>query len=116
MPPATPRWTSPTKPGSWPVHDRRGLTDVADVIENLPKTLALPGGVWNFGAPNGQSTYDTVKALLEALNLEPALERLVPNREAFADHPRDITMDQSKLNAAGISFPTTAEGLCRAFR
>ena len=89
---------------------------MADVIENLPKALDLPGGVWNFGSPNDQSTYDTVKALLEALNLDPALERLVPNREAFADHPRDITMDQSKLNAAGTSFPTTAEGLFRAFR
>jgi dTDP-4-dehydrorhamnose reductase len=103
------------KPLTWPVYDRRGLTDVADVIANLPKALELPGGVWNFGASNEDSTYDTVKTLLQVLKLEQALDRLTPNEEAFADNPRDITMDQTKLNAAGISFPTTLEGLCDAF-
>ena len=103
------------KPLSWPIYDRRGLTDVADVIMNLPKALALPGGVWNFGSPNDQSTHATVQALLENLGMARALERLTPNREAFAEAPRDITMDQKKLNAAGISFPTTLECLRDAF-
>ena len=103
----------PSLPLSFPVHDRRGLTDVSDVIRNLPKALALPGGVWNFGSANNLSNYDTVRVLLEN---HPALERLIPNGEAFRDNPRDLTMDQSKLNAAGIRFPTTLEALQSAFQ
>ena len=101
-------------PLRWPVHDRRGLTDVRYVVENLPAALKLPGGVWNFGSENHRSTYDTVKTLLEKLDAEAALQRLQPNEEAFAAQPRDLTMDLTKLKAAGISFPATAEGLLRA--
>lgn len=96
---------------TWPVHDRRGLTDTEDVIRNLPDALRLPGGVWNFGASNDSSTYDTVKFLLQESGMEDALQRLKPNLEAFAENPRDISMDQTKLNAAGIYFPTTKEAL-----
>lgn len=96
---------------TWPVHDRRGLTDTEDVVRNLPDALRLPGGVWNFGASNDSSTYDTVKFLLQESGMEDALQRLKPNLEAFAENPRDISMDQTKLNAAGIYFPTTKEAL-----
>ena len=101
----------PSLPLSWPVYDRRGLTDVAEVVRNLPKALELPGGVWNFGSSNSFSTYDTVRLLLEG---HPALPRLQPNEEAFRDAPRDLTMDQRKLNSAGICFSTTLEGLKNA--
>ena len=103
----------PEKPLSWPVHDCRGLTDVESVVENLPAVLKLPGGVWNFGSPNHRSTHDTVKHILETLGLD---RPLVPNEEAFSSCPRDLSMDPGKLNAAGIFFPTTAEGLIRALK
>lgn len=103
-----------SKPLTWPVHDRRGLTDAAYVVENLPKALKLPGGVWNFGSENDRSTYETVKKLLEETGLTGALQRLTPNEEAFAERPRNILMDFTRLNRAGISFPTTTEGLRRA--
>jgi len=105
-----------TKPLTWPVHDRRGLTDVDDVIRNLPAALTLPGGVWNFGSENDANTYETVKNLLLSTGRNAALERLTPNEAAFAENPRDISMDLRKLNAAGITFPTTAEGLLRALK
>ena len=103
-----------TKPLTWPIHDRRGITDVADVVKNLPKALELPGGVWNFGAANDMTTFDTVRAVLEATGNTAALARLTPNTEAFAQNPRDISMDLTKLTAAGIVFPTTAESLKNA--
>ena len=105
-----------SKPLTWPVYDRRGLTDVACVVKNLPEALKLEGGIWNFGSENDSSTYDTVKSLLEELGMEEALRRLVPNEEAFAEHPRDISMDLTKLNAAGIFFPNTKEGLSLALQ
>ncbi len=100
----------------WPLYDRRGLTDVMYVVENLPKALELPGGVWNFGSENDFSTHDTVKQVLEALNLQEPLGRLKPNTDAFADGARNLSMDVSKLNAAGIHFPTTLEGLLRVLK
>ena len=108
--------TDPSRPLTWPVHDCRGLTDVRNVIENLPQALTLPGGVYNFGSENKESTYHTVYRVLEALRMEAALARLVPNETAFADAPRDISMDLSKTNAAGITFPSTVEGLLRALK
>lgn len=103
-------------PMIWPVHDRRGLTDVSDVVRALPGALELPGGVWNFGSGNEENTYDTMKTVLESLGHMRALERLQPNEAAFAGMPRDITMDLSRLEAAGIRFPTTKEALLQALR
>ena len=103
-------------PLTWPVHDLRGITDAEDVIRNLPKALELPGGVYNFGAENDSSTYETVRNLLERLDMSEALARLVPNVTAFAENPRDISMDTEKIRRAGIFFPTTLEGLVRALQ
>lgn len=103
-------------PLTWPVHDRRGITDAEAVVENLPKALNLPGGVYNFGSENTVSTYETVKELLTRLGKTAALARLTPNEAAFTDHPRDISMDTGKLREAGIFFPTTAEGLYSALK
>lgn len=103
-----------SRPLTWPIHDRRGITNVEDVVRNLPGALKLDGGIWNFGSENDSSTYDTVKTVLEEMGMGSALQRLRPNEEAFADNPRDISMDPSKLKSAGISFPTTKEGLCLA--
>lgn len=101
---------------TWPIHDCRGITDVNVVIENMPKALELPGGVYNFGSENRDSTYDTVKSVLEALQMHEALARLVPNEQAFRDSPRNISMDTAKIKAPGIFFPSTREGLIQALK
>lgn len=106
----------PDRPLAWPIHDRRGLTDVRYVLENLPGALEIPGGVYNFGSENRENTYDTLRNVLSVPGMEAALSRLVPNREAFGDAPRDISMDLSRTAAAGLSFPSTVEGLRRAMK
>ena len=105
-----------TMPLTWPVHDFRGITDVDAVIRNLPDAWNLPGGVYNFGSENPTSTYETVKTLLSQLGMASALARLVPNEEAFAEDPRNISMDLTRLRSAGITFPTTLEGLLSALK
>lgn len=102
------------KPLTWPIHDRRGITDVAAVVRNLPQALKLPGGVYNFGSENDADTYHTVQFVLEKLGMDSALTRLEPNTEAFAENPRDLSMDPEKLRSAGIFFPTTKQGLLDA--
>ena len=101
---------------TWPIHDRRGITDVDAVVKNLPAALKLPGGIYNFGAENYENTYETVRSVLEMLHLETVLSRLVPNQEAFSANPRDISMDLTKLRAAGIDFPTTKQCLLDALQ
>jgi dTDP-4-dehydrorhamnose reductase len=100
-----------SSPLNWPVYDCRGITDAEDVIKKLPDALNLPGGVWNYGAKADGNTYAMVRTLLEETGMDAALRRLRPNEEAFADNPRDISMDPGKLEAAGIAFPSTREGL-----
>ncbi len=101
---------------TWPVHDRRSITNVETVIRNLPGALQLPGGAYNFGGENDTDTFSLVRSLLEELNLSRALARMVPNEAAFADAPRDMTMDLSKTRAGGLDFPTTRQGLLDALR
>lgn len=103
-------------PLTWPIRDRRGITDVNAVVKNLPTALKLPGGIYNFGSENNTNTYETVKALLQHLEINEALARLTPNEAAFAENPRDISMDLTKLRTAGIEFQTTAEGLILALK
>ena len=106
----------PAKPLTWAVHDRRGITDVEEVVKNLVPALNLPGGIYNFGSEDPVSPYETVKTVLEDLGMEEALSRLTPNEAAFAENPRDISMDLTKLRAFGITFPTTAESLLNALK
>lgn len=96
---------------SYPVYDLRGITDVNEVISNFEKALALPGGIYNFGSPNDRNTYETVLTMFRELKWD--VGRLRRNEEAFASNPRNISMDQKKLNGSGISFSSTLEALVR---
>lgn len=98
---------------SYPVYDRRGITDVNEVIRNMEKAFSIPGGVYNFGAPNDKTMYETAVSVFSELGLDT--QRVKENKEAFRDCPRDMTMDQSVLQGLGISFTDTAEALARNF-
>ena len=96
------------------VHDRRGITDVNEVIRNMEKTFMIPGGIYDFGAPNDKNMYETAVAVFAGLDLDTG--RVRENREAFCDSPRDMTMDQEKVNSLGIYFRDTVEALVQNFK
>lgn len=96
-------------------NDRRGLTDVNRVAENMALAFSLPGGVYNFGSGNGFSTFDLVQRLLEETGLGGKIS-LEQDPAGFPDQPRNLTMDLRKLNGAGIFFPTTLESLKAGLR
>ena len=95
----------------YPIYDVRGITDVHEVVGNLERAFELKGGIYNFGSPNDRSTYKTVIAMFEGLGWDT--NHIEKNEEAFAERPRDISMDQGKLNACGIVFTPTVEALIR---
>ena len=105
-----------TKKISWPLQDFRGLTDTREVVGQLPKVLSLPGGSYNYGAPNDRDTHHTMEKVLTLLGRQDLLARLEPNTQPIAAGLRDIRMDPTKIESFGISFTPTAEGLCRALR
>lgn len=96
---------------TYPVNDVRGITDVNEVICNLEKCTELGGGIYNFGSPNDKNTYETVFAMFTELGWDTA--RLRKDQESFRAAPRDISMDQKKMNAGGITFPSTFDSLIR---
>lgn len=96
---------------SYPVYDKRGITDVNEVVENLEKTFQIAGGVYNFGAPNDKDTYHTIYEVFSNVGLD--VSRLCKNKEAFKTNPRNICMSQDKIENCGIYFSTTVNGLSR---
>lgn len=98
---------------TYAIHDRRGITDVNEVIRNMEKALELPGGVYDFGAPNDKSMYETVVDLFSRLGLDTG--RVTANEAAFRDTPRDMTLKQEALNRHGICFTDTTDALVKNF-
>lgn len=95
----------------FPIHDRRGITDVAEVVKNLEKAFRIQGGVYNFGSPNDKDTYGTFQEVFS--NVGIAASRLRQNEEAFRINPRNLTMSQEKINQCGIFFSSTIESLSK---
>ena len=94
----------------------RGITWIAEVVRNVPHTLHLPGGVYNFGAENALNTYETALAYLDILKC-PSPERVaLADEERFAAHIRNISLSMKKATEASngaIQFADTVEGLRR---
>lgn len=94
-------------------HDKRGITDVNEVIRNMEHVFELPGGVYDFGSPSSKTMYETVMQIFLALGLDAT--RVKPNEDAFKEQPRDMSMNQADINRFGISFTDTVEALVKHF-
>ena len=93
----------------YPVYDRRGITDVNEVIRNLEKVFEIPGGIYNFGSPNDMDTFHTMCTVFQNVGLE--VGRIGRNEEAYRDNPRDMCMCMDKAATVGIRFRTTVDSL-----
>ena len=97
-----------------PVREYRGITWVRDVVEYLPATFALPGGVYNFGAGNTMNTYETACCYCEMLVGLQSGPLLQPDYERYPEHERNLAMSTDKIfRASGgrICFGSTMDGL-----
>lgn len=100
---------------SFPIHDRRGITHAREVAGNLEKTFRLPGGVYNFGSGNEKNAYEMVKTVLEQ-TCPDALPLLRENTQAFAEKPRNLSMNGEKAGGRGIWFRDTADGISQTLK
>lgn len=94
---------------SFPCYDYRGITYVGDALRNLSQVFELPGGIYNYGSENQMNTYEMVVAFFKAIGIPE--ERVKVNEQAFADNPRNISMNIDKIRSHGIIFPNTLEAL-----
>ena len=93
----------------------RGITWVDEVVRNIPYALDLPGGIYNFGAENTLSTYETALAYLGVIGCDMP-DIVTPDHERFSEHVRNISISMSKATEASngaIQFANTLEGLRR---
>lgn len=86
--------------------DKRGITDVWEVVRNIELALELPGGIYNFGSPNDKSTYEMVMDICQSLGCESSYIREMEDANF-----RNLTMAQEKINQQGIFFKETEEGV-----
>ncbi len=92
----------------------RGITRVEEVVQNLPHTFALPGGIYNFGAENTLNTYETALAYCDILRSKDKHSLILPDHERFAAHERNISISMRKAaeaSSGAIRFSTTIDGL-----
>lgn len=97
-----------------PVREYRGITWVRDVVEFLPVTFTLPGGVYNYGAECLMNTYETACCYCEMLVGLQAGPLLQPDYERYPNHERNLSMSGDKIfRASGgrICFGSTMDGL-----
>lgn len=91
-----------------PSNDKRGITDVWEVVKNIEKTFNLPGGIYNFGSPNQKSTYDLTLSIFKFLSFDTSL--LI---EKKYNNARNLSMNQDKINLFNIYFSSTEDALIR---
>lgn len=86
--------------------DKRGITDVWEVVRNIELALELPGGIYNFGSPNDKSTYEMVMDICKSLGVDSSYVREMENANF-----RNLTMNQEKVKQFGITFSETEDGV-----
>lgn len=97
---------------SYPVYDRRSITDVWEVVKNLEHMFRAPAGIYNYGSENNDNTYDVVRGLIESAGM--SLSMLEKNEDAFRECPRNLRMNVEKVKAQGVMFSSTGEALKKA--
>ena len=97
-------------------HEHRGVTYVWDVVRNIEKALALPGGIYNFGCGNALSSHALFLAFARAMNLSDPDRWILPDADRFAAQPRNLVMDGTRAERHGIRFPDSTTGFREALR
>lgn len=97
-------------------HEYRGVTSVWEVVKNLEKAIALPGGIYNFGCPNSLNSHVLFQETAVLMGLNHPTPWILPDTERFAEQERNLTMDCARIKANGIHFPDSLAGIQAALR
>lgn len=95
--------------------ERRGVTNVWEVVRRIEAAFALPGGVYNFGSTTDLSSFDLQLAAAQSLFDKGWLD-VQPSDLVLPDESwtRNLSLDLSRLQKFGITFPSSLTGLHNA--
>lgn len=95
-------------------HEYRGVTYVWEVVQNIEKAISLPGGIYNFGSGNTLNSYELFQKAAHLMGIKNIQNLILPDEERFYDQERNLTMDCSQIEAHGIHFSDSVEGIEKA--
>lgn len=100
------------RPARIPVNEYRGVTWVYHMLERILNVLDLAPDTYHIGSMNSLGRFETFCHIFRELGIGDRIENLlIPDREKYAETPRDIRLDTGKLAAAGIPFPDSATAI-----
>ena len=97
-------------------HEYRGVTYVWDVVRNIEKAISLPRGIYNFGSSNSLNSYELHLKATNLMGLNAPTEWILADDERFCEEPRNLSMDCSLIEAHGIHFNNSVEGIEEALK
>ena len=98
------------------IHEYRGVTNVWEVVRNIEKAISLPGGIYNFGSGNSLNSYELHLKTATLMGIKDVQNVILPDEERFCDEPTNLTMDSSLIEAHGIHFADSVEGIEEAIK
>ena len=100
-----------------PSNEYRGMTYVYNLLNNIPKILELPYGVYHSGSENNLSTYNIAEIVVDELGLSYRVDDIIErDEEKFKDSPRDLRISNRKLRSFGVEFSSTEEGISQCVK
>ncbi len=96
------------------VSERRSITNVNNVIENIIKMAELPSGAYNFAATGYYNVYEIASGVvkkMEETTGESLQEYITANPKSTKLFGENITMDMEKVTSFGIEFDDVIEGI-----
>lgn len=97
-------------------HEYRGVTNVWEVVRNMEKVFAMPGGIYNYGSSNSLNSYDLNLLAASLMRLEAPSTVVQPDEERFSEQTRNLTMDCSAIAEYDIHFHDSIEGMEKALQ
>ena len=86
------------------------------MVRNIDKALSLPGGIYNFGSSNNVNSYELFLAAAALMKLRKPSEWILPDADRFSDQERNLTMNCASIEAQGIHFNDSIEGIREALQ
>lgn len=83
----------------------RGITYVNELVDNFPKILQLPMGIYNTGSENNLSRYEILNEIFNIFEIPK--EKLIKKH----GYKRDIRIKNHLLKINGVEFSEALEGI-----
>lgn len=99
-------------------NEYRGITWGYDMLSAVMRVPEIPYGTYHIGSHNDLGRYDLMRRILGELGVsDHRIDSLVePDRAKYADNPRDVRLDTSRIAHHGITFEESIVAIRRGLQ